>query len=95
MLTVTTVYYVRVRLSDGRRLYKIGVTGKDRLKGRFSANDMKLITLVAKWRYEREDIAYFHERHVLAQHGMHAYRGPAVLDCGNTELFTHDVLDLD
>ena len=86
------LYYVRVYTTSGP-LYKIGITNRT-VKDRFGP-DMPLITVLKTWHYDVGADAYQAEQSILKLNSAHKYYGVNVLRCGNTELFTRDVGELD
>ena len=83
------LYYLRVG-----NLYKPGVTNRTVAK-RFP-NDMWQITIVHQWHYAKGADAYKREQNILSLFAEDLYTGPPVLvDNGNTELFTRDILQLE
>ena len=84
----TTLYYIK--LSSG--IYKIGIT-KNSIGQRFGA---KLsYRVIAEQKFRTGYIAYMFEQHILKTFAEFRYKGPPILESGNSELFTKDVLCLD
>ena len=81
---------------DGDTRYKIGITNRT-VEERFSKNaDLNRIRIVKTWRHAVGRIAAEREAEILYQFAGERYYGPDILvGAGNTELFTHDVLELD
>ena len=88
-----TLYYLRV-LSSGETRYKIGITNRT-VHERFSNSDLSYITIISFWTYEDGQIPRDVEKEILSTFKEYRYEGPPILSSGNTELFTHDILNLD
>lgn len=89
------LYYLKVQpYGNVRPLYKIGITRKA-VKLRFTPTELKLITVLKTWSYEKGETALTEEKRILKQFKPFQYLGEGVLRNGNTELFTKDVLSLD
>lgn len=89
----TIVYYLRI-LSNFGFLYKVGITQLSVAK-RFSAKERLLITVLEEFNFPTGLEAKIEEQRILEEHKVHKYHGEPILDSGNTELFTKDVLGLD
>ena len=85
------LYYLSI---NGGVAYKIGVTNND-VTIRFSAEELKTITVLATWTYTIGEEAYNEEQRILNEFSDMRYKGPALLKAGNTELFHSDILNLD
>lgn len=86
------VYYLRVE-NKGAVAYKIGITNRS-VESRFGA-DMKFITVIKTWDFLVGKDARCKEREVLNNFKEYQWKGENLLESGNTELFTIDVLELD
>ena len=73
--------------------YKIGITNRS-VEFRFGA-DMKFITVIKTWDFLVGKDARCKEREVLNNFKEYQWKGENLLESGNTELFTVDVLELD
>lgn len=85
------LYYVRFEIDTGW-IYKIGITNLS-VKKRF-AREKTPYTVIWQQRYEDGAIPPDVEKKILRKHKKYRYKGDA-LRSGNTECFTHDVLNLD
>lgn len=85
------MYYLSI---DNGVAYKIGITNND-ITVRFSAKELKIITVIATWEYSIGEEAYNEEQRILDEFSDMRYKGPALLKAGNTELFHSDILNLD
>ena len=88
------VYYVKVDNGSLGCLYKIGITKHD-VHTRFSSSERDVMTVIKEWKFDSRMEARLYEDSVLKRFSDHKYQGPDVLDSGNTELFTRDVMGLD
>ena len=88
------VYYVKVDNGSLGFLYKIGITKHD-VHTRFSSSERDVMTVIKEWKFDSRMEARLYEDSVLKRFSDHKYQGPNVLDSGNTELFTRDVMGLD
>lgn len=86
------VYYLRVE-NKGAVAYKIGITNRD-VKSRFGT-DMQYITIIKTWDFLLGKDARDKEREILANFKKYRWCGEDLLESGNTELFSIDVLELD
>ncbi len=90
----TKVYYVRIEAYQ-MPLWKIGVTSNN-LDSRYCVADRRLIVKIKSWQYATREEAEAIEREVMAEFAGDVYEGDPVLRSGgDSELFTHDVLELD
>jgi len=89
-----TLYYLRITPQPGVTLYKIGITNKT-VSQRFNNSDLEMIEVVKTWDYPIGAAAHKEEQRLLKCCRADQYTGPNVLESGNTELFTSDVLRLD
>lgn len=87
------LYYIRVETRN-RVCWKIGITNLT-VKERFSRSDLELITIINEVHYENGQDAYDEEQRLMELHSKYKYKGCPMLNTGNTELFTKDVLGLD
>lgn len=88
------LYYLRVAVDDCKELYKVGVTNRS-VNERFSLSDLQKIKIVKVEEFELGQDAWDKEKEILTKYKEYKYTGPDVLDSGNTELFTIDVLALE
>lgn len=88
------LYYLKVTTNDNQILYKIGITNGT-INTRFSAKELNKIEVISLIEYVRGQEAYEEEQKILQQYKNQRYIGACVLESGNTELFTKDVLGLD
>lgn len=91
---VGILYYIAVSTDDGDTRYKIGITNHS-VEDRFRAPDRARIRVVKIWRFAVGRVAAEQEADILRKFAGDRYHGPDILQSGNTELFTHDVLELD
>lgn len=84
-----TLYYLQV----GNSTYKIGITNHS-IRERFSNSELKNIKVIKEWYYEDGAEAFAQEQKILKEFRYAKYEGSNLLESGNTELFTHDVLGL-
>jgi Zn finger protein HypA/HybF involved in hydrogenase expression len=89
-----TLYYIAITTDDGDTRYKIGITNQS-VEHRFDARDRTRIRIVKTWRYAKGSAAADREAEILRKYAGDRYYGPSILKSGNTELFTHDILELD
>jgi predicted nucleic acid-binding Zn-ribbon protein len=87
------LYYVRVSNPFGEPVYKIGITNGT-VRKRFR-NDIAEITIIETWYFENGAEAFEMEQDVLNDYDADRWTGPDILESGNDELFTVDVLGLD
>lgn len=88
------LYYLRVIAPNGDSLYKIGITNRT-VDERFSLADLSRIIPVRIWEYVVGQDALNRETEILRTYKHLSYQGDPVLQSGNSELFTSDVLNLD
>ena len=72
-------------------MYKIGITNRT-VSERFGLAELSKIEVVKQKLYKNGQDAYDWEQNMLKKYKNYKYKGPKVLDSGNTELFTEDVL---
>ena len=87
------VYYIRID-KDGDTVYKIGITNNN-IERRFGTKEMEYITPIYSWEFENGADARKLEKEILNDYSYAKYKGPDILDNGNTEMFIDDVLMLD
>jgi hypothetical protein len=85
------LYYLRVNISNGETLHKIGITNRS-VEARFSVEDLKKIEVLWTKPYKDGMECYNEEQRILMEFKHLQYVGEPVLASGNTELFTEDVL---
>ena len=87
-----TLYYLKVQYCGNvSPLYKVGITNKT-VQERFSNNDLDMITIIDTITHDDGKYIYQLERETLRKFKAFKYQGDNILDSGNTELFTKDVL---
>lgn len=86
------VYYLKVT-HNNIVTYKIGITNRS-VQERFSNEDLEKITIIKVWDYLIGAEAYNHEQQILKQYKDYKYIGEPLLNSGNTELFSIDILGL-
>jgi hypothetical protein len=88
-----TLYYVRFDL-PGLTLWKIGITNRT-VQSRFRGFAVKPVIL-EKWRWDDGSIAAREERRILrgGLYDDYRYTGEPLLENGNTECFTIDIMQL-
>jgi len=87
------LYYLKVTLEDGKELYKIGITNRS-VNRRFNPTELKKIKVIKVEEFKSGKDAWDKERGILSKYKEYKYIGPDVLDSGNTELFTENVMAL-
>jgi len=87
------LYYLKVTTEDGKILYKIGITNRT-VDERFNLTDLSKIEIVKQKLYENGKDALEWETKFKRQFKEHQYVGPNILESGNTELFTIDIMRL-
>ena len=85
------LYYLRVMYKD-QVLYKIGITSKS-VDERFALVDLRKIEVMHTTHFDRVKDAFYIEQKTLKKYNEFAYKGPAVLESGNTELFIKDIFE--
>lgn len=89
------LYYIAITTDDGDTRYKIGITNRS-IDERFQGTDLGRIRVVKTWRFAIGHLAAERESEILYQYAGNRYYGPRLLiDAGNAEIFTHDILGLD
>jgi len=86
----TILYYIRLKKEN---LYKIGIT-KRSINKRFSVEELKNIEILREVLYEDGSKAFEEEYKILKKYKKYQYKGTKILNKGNTELFTENVLGL-
>lgn len=87
------LYYLKITTENSQILYKIGITNRT-VKARFNLIDLNKIEIVKQKLYENGQDALEEETRIKCQFKEFQYKGPDVLESGNTELFTEDILDV-
>lgn len=84
-----TLYFLEVTTPKGL-LWKIGITNKT-VDLRFSARDLQAIKVLYQHTFSDGEEASKLEKEILHIYKEFKYEGPAVLQSGNTELFTKNI----
>ena len=84
-----TLYYLRVGTA-----YKIGITNRS-VAQRYSTSDREKFTVISEQHFALGRDAYEKEQSLLKKHKRYKYVGVDLLESGNSELFSTDVLELD
>ena len=87
------LYYLKVTTEDNQELYKIGITNKS-VNERFNLTDLKKIEIIKQEKFESGQEALDKETEIKRKFKEFQYKGPNVLQTGNTELFTVDLFNL-
>ena len=89
------LYYLRIETRN-QTFWKIGITHTS-VGDRFGGIDMKHITALKVWHYEKLRMGLDKETEILNQYSEYLYIGneEPLKRGGNSELFTRDVLGLD
>ncbi len=91
----TILYYVKFNTYEGP-LYKIGVTLARRgVIGRFAGRQVPPFEILKETIYPNGLAAFQEEQRLHREFKEFQYKGPKVLQGGNTELFIKDVLNID
>ena len=85
------LYYLSI---NNGQAYKIGITNHS-VEVRYSSKDLAKIKVINVIEYSNGKDAYKSEQLILKEYSYAKYEGDPLLESGNTELFTHDVLLLD
>lgn len=85
------LYYLKVTANTQETLYKIGITNKS-VNERFSVKDLQKIEVLSFKCYEIGADAYEEEQRILKKYKKYKYNGPAILESGNTEIFSKNIL---
>jgi len=86
-----SLYYLEVETSTGEMLYKIGITNRT-VKKRYSKIDRDKITMLFTKYFDNGADALRWETLILRAYKEHKYFGDSILESGNSELFTIDIL---
>ncbi|MCD6434825.1 MAG: hypothetical protein J7L15_00310 [Clostridiales bacterium] len=84
----TTLYYIYF---PDYNLYKIGLT-QTSVNNRFKRDDIAY-NIISTKTFENGLDALQLEQQILSKYNQYQYKGPKILQGGNTELFTENVLD--
>ena len=87
------LYYLKITTEDSKVLYKIGITNRS-VNERFNLTELKKIEILKQEEFQNGEDAWNKEKSILDKFKEFKYKGPDVLDSGNTELFTVDILAL-
>jgi Zn finger protein HypA/HybF involved in hydrogenase expression len=85
------LYYLSINNGEA---YKIGITNKS-VQERFNISELKTIKVVFTEFFENGQDCREKEKQILSEYKAYKYEGPNLLESGNTELFTKDVLNKD
>lgn len=88
----TILYYARVDCGSDTA-YKIGIT-MNTVESRY-AGELDKVTVLKEWVHETRESALQAEETILLDHIEFMWCGRDLLEAGNTELFSKDVLGLD
>ena len=83
------LYYLSINSGE---VYKIGITNRT-VEERYSKVDLLKIEILQTWAYTNGVDAAEEEAHMLEIFKQYKYEGAPLLESGNTELFTKDVLE--
>lgn len=83
------LYYLKI---NGGQAYKIGITNRS-VNERFSIKDLKSIEVVFSINFQTGKDALYYEQQILKVFCDNRYTGINLLESGNTELFSTDILD--
>lgn len=83
------LYYLKITTQD-IVVYKIGITNLT-VRERFNLADLNKIEVLSQDLYLEGKLAYTHEQKILKAYKQYQYKGPNILQSGNTELFTEDI----
>ena len=84
------LYYLSINNGE---LFKIGITNRT-VQERFLPYELKTIKVLSIIEFSNGKDALKQEQRILSEFSEYRYTGPKVLNSGNTELFTKDVLNL-
>lgn len=87
------VYYLKVTTDSGTVLYKIGITNKS-VNERFNLTDLNKIEIVKQEEFAIGQDALDKETEIKQKYKEFRYTGHSILQNGNTELFTENILNL-
>lgn len=85
------LYYLKITTEDNQILYKIGITNRT-VEARFSLTDLSKIEIIKQKLYSKGKDALDWETKLKRKYKEYQYKGPNVLESGNTELFTEDII---
>lgn len=85
------LYYLKITTDDSKVLYKIGITNRT-VNERFSLTDLSKVEIVKQKLFDKGSDALALETKIKQQYKQYQYTGPNILESGNTELFTVDIL---
>jgi hypothetical protein len=88
--TSAVLYYLEI---DNGQAYKIGITNNT-VAERYLVKDLKTIRILYTWTLPIGRECRELERYILEKYSDSKYLGPPLLSSGNSELFTHDILNL-
>lgn len=84
------LYYLEINNGEA---YKIGITNKS-VEDRFHNYDLKKIKVIQTWTFLKGLDARSFETSILNKFKKYKYKGPDLLNSGNSELFSVDILSL-
>ena len=84
------LYYLSINNGEA---YKIGITNRS-VEKRFSNKDLRKINIIAVTEYMEGTAAYDLEQQILTKFKHYKYVGKPLLESGNTELFSKDIMQL-
>lgn len=84
-----TLYYLEVQV-NGITAYKIGITNLS-VEERYSLTELSCIRVLFEISYKVGQEAYDIEQSILKEFSEFKYKGPKLLNSGNTELFMKDI----
>jgi len=87
------LYYLKVTYGP-YVAYKIGITNNS-VKDRYKQYDLDKITIIKTWEYAKGLEARDREKEILSDFKVYKWKGPKLLNNGNTKLFDKDILELD
>lgn len=87
------LYYLKLVVSKDIVLYKIGVTNRT-ISKRFSLIELSKIEVLKQKYYNNGKDALAKETFIKNKYKKYKYKGPNVLNSGNTELFIEDIISL-
>ena len=89
------LYYVRISTEEGT-YWKVGITTKPNIVNRFPNGERKHIKVLYSFLFDSGESAYRAEKDILRLYKAFLLpKGVKILETGNTEIFTHDVLQMD
>jgi len=84
----TILYYIKLKKE---KLYKIGITSRS-VKERFTKDEFENIEIISEEIFEDGRLAFDKELKILKKNKDKKYKGEPILESGNTELFTSNIL---